>query len=336
MKASVRSLGLIVAAGAAAAGGYAWWSWSGLHPSTDDAYVQADIINIAPEIGGRVTEVAVTENARVAAGDVLFTLDARALTAARDAAQAAVDLADQAVGATGAGVPAAEAQLAGAQAQLTEATTSQAREQALFASGDVAQAAVDSANTAADAARAAVAAAQANLQAAQAQSGAAGADNARIRAARASLIQAEIALSHATVRAPADGWVANLTLRPGQVVAEGAPLFALVADGPWWIDANFKETDIARIRPGQPADIAVDMYPGVTVTGHVDSLGAGSGAAFSLLPPENATGNWVKVTQRFPVRIAIDQVPADPATPLRVGASATVTVDTTATPAAGG
>ena len=114
------------------------------------------------------------------------------------------------------------------------------------------------------------------------------------------------------------------------MVASGAPLFSLVEDGAWWVSANFKETDLQRIRPGQPVALAVDMYPGTTLTGTVQSLGAGSGAVFSLLPAQNATGNWVKVTQRFPVRIRIDKKPGDPALQLRVGASTTATVDTSA------
>lgn len=150
--------------------------------------------------------------------------------------------------------------------------------------------------------------------------------------AQAALDQAELMLAHVTVTAPASGWVANLRLRPGQVVSVGQPLFSIVEDGDWWIDANFKETDLARITPGQSVAIAIDMYPGQSLTGKVDSLGAGSGAVFSLLPAQNATGNWVKVTQRFPVRIALDPLPAGSPVQLRVGASVTATVDAKARP----
>jgi membrane fusion protein (multidrug efflux system) len=110
-------------------------------------------------------------------------------------------------------------------------------------------------------------------------------------------------------------------------VQAGTPAFAIVEDGHWWVDANFKETDLGRIKPGQKATISLDMYSGLTLDGEVESISAGSGATFSVLPPENATGNWVKVTQRFPVRVRITSAP-DPNKPLRLGASATVTIDT--------
>lgn len=136
-------------------------------------------------------------------------------------------------------------------------------------------------------------------------------------------------MEHATIIAPTRGWVANISLRPGQVVGVGQPLFSLVEDGEWWVDGNFKETDLARIRPGQPVSLTIDMYPGTKVNGSVESIGAGSGAVFSLLPAQNASGNWVKITQRFPVRIRLSDKPKDPALQLRVGASVTVTINTT-------
>jgi membrane fusion protein (multidrug efflux system) len=111
-------------------------------------------------------------------------------------------------------------------------------------------------------------------------------------------------------------------------VQAGTPAFAIVEDGDWWVDANFKETDLGRIKPGQKATIHLDMYPGLTLEGAVESISAGSGATFSVLPPENATGNWVKVTQRFPIRIKITSAP-NPDKPLRMGSSASVTIDTT-------
>lgn len=166
------------------------------------------------------------------------------------------------------------------------------------------------------------------MAAAIARAGGQGSDNAGVKAAESAVEQARINLAFAEVRAPAAGWIANLSLRKGQAVSPYVPLFSLVEDKGWWIDANFKETDLARIRPSQKASVQIDMYPGVTLEGSVRSLGAGSGAVFSLLPPQNAAGNWVKVTQRFPVRISLDQLPTDPAIQMRVGASVTVTVDT--------
>lgn len=321
---------LLVAALAAAAGGLAWW-WhrQTIYPSTDDAYVRANILTISPQVPGRVSQVLATEGARVEAGEVLVRLDTASLQAAVAAAQAQLDLAMQASGAAVSQVDAAAAALDAAKSALADAEAAYRRSRSLFDRGDVAQAVLDEAQAARDQAAARVDQAEASLRAARDQVGVAGAENATVRAARAGLNQARIALDHATITAPAAGWVANLSLRPGYVVSPGQALFSLVEDGDWWIDANFRETDLARIRPGQPVSVAIDMYPGLDLTGEIAIIGAGSGAVFSLLPPQNATGNWVKVTQRFPVRIALTP-PDDPAFRLRVGASATATVDTTA------
>jgi membrane fusion protein (multidrug efflux system) len=150
----------------------------------------------------------------------------------------------------------------------------------------------------------------------------------QLRSAAAGLDKATHDRVQTHVTAPAGGWVTNASLRPGAIVQAGTPAFAIVEDGDWWVDANFKETDLGRIKPGQKASIRLDMYPGLTLDGVVESISAGSGATFSVLPPENATGNWVKVTQRFPIRIKITSAPS-PDKPLRLGSSATVTIDTT-------
>lgn len=153
-------------------------------------------------------------------------------------------------------------------------------------------------------------------------------DTPDIRAAQSALALARIDLAHCTVTAPAAGWIAHISLRPGQIVSANAPLLALVGDGAWCVEGNFKETALQRIRPGQPVALKVDLYAGLALTGKVHSVGYGSGAVFLLLPSQNASGNWVKVTQRFAVRIAIDHPPADPDRPLRVGASVTARVNT--------
>ena len=319
---------LIAAIAAIGAGLWWWWEHDKVYPSTDDAYLQANILTIAPQVGGRVSRVAVSENDHVKAGDLLVQLDTSTLNAAVDAAQAQYEIARQDAGASESNVSAATANLASAKAALTDAQVSFDRTQALFRLGDVARAALDQATATRDRAQAAVGAAEAALAAAQDQAGAAGDDNAAVRAALADLGTAQIELGYSRITAPASGWVSNIALRTGSVVAADAPLFALVEDGEWWVDANFKETDLARIRPGQPVTLEIDMYPGLKLQGTVESIGAGSGAVFSLLPPQNATGNWVKVTQRFPVRIRLESKPQDAAMQLRVGASVTATVDT--------
>lgn len=315
-------------AAVAAVGLWFYWQHSTRYPSTDDAYLTANVVTVVPQIGGRVQQVDVIENQAVEAGQALFTINDTDPQAQVAAAQAQLDIAMQGSGASSAAVSQAEAQLAGARAASSNAQLIYDRQAALFAKGDVAQAARDQAQTMLDQAAAQVAGAEAALKAAQDQFGQSGVDNAQVRAAQAALDQAKIALDYTRVTAPTAGWISNITLRPGQVVADGQPLFSIVEDAGWWIEANFKETDLDRIRPGQPATVSIDMYPGLKLKGHVASIGAGSGASFSLLPPENASGNWVKVTQRFAVRVALDEKPTDPALQLRTGASTTVVVDT--------
>jgi membrane fusion protein, multidrug efflux system len=183
----------------------------------------------------------------------------------------------------------------------------------------------DAAEKALKDARDSYAAAQARVDVDKAERGAAGDANATVKVASAALDQARLDLAHTRIYAPANGTLGELDLRPGSMVTAGQPLLALVETDDVWVDANFKETELPRIRPGQPAKVTVDLHPGTTFSGRVESLGPASSAAFSLLPPENATGNWVKVTQRFPVRVHL----IDPLPDLRLGASSEVTIDTT-------
>ena len=324
----IKPVALVVALAIAGGGLWWWWTQQAIYPSTNDAYVEANILSIAPEISGKVISVGVHENDHVDAGDVLFRIDQSTLQAAVDAAQAQLDLATRSVNANQANLSAAEAQLSAAKATFKNADDAFERASKLASDGNLSNDALEQAQTAKDQAEAQVKAAESARNAARDQLGKAGDNNAGIRAARAELDQAKIALSHAVVQAPASGWIANISLRPGQVVSPGQPLFSLVEDSDWWVSANFKETDLDRIKPGQSATIGIDMYPGMTISGKVESIGAGAGAVFSLLPSENATGNWVKVTRRFPVRIALDTPPSDTAKRLRVGASTLVTIDT--------
>jgi membrane fusion protein (multidrug efflux system) len=145
--------------------------------------------------------------------------------------------------------------------------------------------------------------------------------------ARAAVEQARADLENATVKSPVDGIVGNITIRPGSMARAGATLLPIIDSSTWWVDANFKETDLGRIREGQKATVKLDIYPRHEFAGEVEAVGAASTSAFSLLPNENATGNWIKLTQRFPVRISLSLKPGDPA--MRFGASAAVSVDTT-------
>ena len=312
-----------IAVVAIGAGLWAYWRYGTFYPSTADAYVQANVVTVAAEVTGRVNAVNVAENEKVKAGDVLFELDGTLYRNAVTQAQATLQSARQAKASYAAQIEAANAAIQGAQAADDAFQTQLSRVKTLLKRGDVAQATVDQANAAAAQSAAALNAAKAQL--AQARS-AQIANRDASKVAGADLATARTNLTRTKVVAPVDGWVANITLREGSVVSAYAPLFSVIDDSQWWIEANFKETDLPRIDAGQPASISVDMLPNASLSGQVASIGYGSGSTFALLPAENASGNWVKVTQRFAVRIALD--PSDE--PLRVGASASVTVDTTA------
>jgi membrane fusion protein, multidrug efflux system len=250
LAASLRHWGKIVGVLAVLAVGaatYAYWHYVTLHPSTDDAYIEANTVQISPSLSGEVGEVDVKSFDTVKVGDVLLRISQ----------------------------PQLEAQLK---------------------------------------------AAEAGLQAAQAR-------RANVEAAQTAVAQARAALDTATIKSPVDGTVGKISIRPGSVVRAGVPLFAIVDGSKWWVDANFKETDLTRIHPGQKATVSVDIYPDHEFSGVVEAVSPMSTSAFSLLPPQNATGNWIKLTQRFPVRVSLSLKPDDPT--MRIGASATVTIDTT-------
>ena len=250
MAAPLRHWGKIVGALAVLAVGgtsYAYWQYTTLHPSTDNAYVEANAIQISSALSGKVAEVDVKSFDTIKAGDVLLKIEQ----------------------------PRLEEQLKVAEAELQAAQTRKAN----------------------------------------------------IPAAQAAVEQARAALDAATVKSPVAGIVGKITIRPGSIVRAGVPLFPIVDSSKWWVDANFKETDLTRIHPGQKATVTVDMYPDHQFTGVVEAVGPASTSAFSLLPAQNASGNWIKLTQRFPVRVSLSLNSDDP--PMRVGASANVSVDTT-------
>jgi membrane fusion protein (multidrug efflux system) len=313
----------MVAGLALVAGGYAWWRHVQRFQRTSDAYVGAHVVRIAAQVGGEVKELPVKDHDHVEQGQLLLGLDAEPYKIALDRAAANVALAEQARAAADATVSATRARVKEREAARDDAQHNNARMQDLSKQQDVARAKADSAKYALSEAAAALDAARAELdQAVRAQDEAV----AKVRVAKAALAEARLDLSHARVTAPAAGVLGEIRIRPGDVISPGQQLFPLVEDSPVWVNANYKETALQRIHTGQSATISVDMYPGKTYSGEVESLSPASGVAFSLLPPENATGNWVKVTQRFPVRVRIINPDAD--TPLRVGASSTVTIDT--------
>jgi membrane fusion protein, multidrug efflux system len=306
---------------------YSYWEYSSLHPSTSDAYVGANVVRIAPLVSGCVAKVNVRAYQRVHAGDVLVELDKRPLQALVNGAEARLVLARQQAAALEAAIKTAEAKLSEARAQLVDAQRQTRRIRILASKGDASKAQRDDAAASLKTAKAGVAAAVAVEREARQNLGAAGDANANVKAAEAAVATAKIDLEHATIAAPVNGIVGEVNTRPGSVVATGTALFPLVDTHHWWVDANFKETELERIKPGQPARITLDFYGAKEFHGFVEAISPASGAAFSLLPPENATGNWVKVTQRIPVRIRLEI--GSEISPLHIGASASVRIDTT-------
>jgi membrane fusion protein (multidrug efflux system) len=292
-----------------------WW-FGRSHVSTDNAQVDGHIIPVLPKVGGYVSEVRIIENQSVKAGDTLVVLDDRDLRARL--AQTEADLAALlATVSSRTRVGQAEAAVAQAQAQAVKANADLARIEPLAIQNVVSEQQLDAARAAATAAQAQLASAQAMLV---------GAD-ARVASSRAARDQAALQLSYARIIAPSDGIVSKQSVEIGQLVQPGQPLMTVVPLSDVWVTANLKETETADVTPGDSADVTVDAYKGTHFRGHVESLSPATGAKFSLLPPDNATGNFTKVVQRIPVRIRLDGA-IDKAHPLRPGMSAVATIKT--------
>jgi len=307
-------------------GGYLWLT-SGRSVSTDNAYVSQNKISVSSEIGGTIVEVAVQENQRVKAGDLLFRIDPepyRIAIAEANAeiarAQANVTTLELTANTMGADIETARRAVAFAQANLD-------RERALMTRGFNTRARMDAAESALNEARGRLADAQAAAVRSRAQlatGSIAPGVNPGILSAQVRRDQAMLQLRRTEIRAPSAGVISQADrLHVGQMMVAGLPAVSIVANQRSWVEANFKETDLNKMRVGQRATLEFDAYPGLELTGHVASIGAGTGSEFSVLPAQNATGNWVKVTQRVPVRIEIDE--ASPR-PLIAGLSTHVTV----------
>lgn len=401
-----RRLPLLVLAGAGlVAGGIfgsRWWAYTSTHQETDNAQIQGHVYQISSRVAGTVEQIAVNDNQRVAAGDLLVQLDPHdydvtvqqaqaALGAAQKQAQAAqatigqastsaqaqvtsaqggiagagaaIANAQAALTAARAGVPVAQAGVTQAAATLQKAATDYQRYQALYAQGaisaqdrdaaqqayEIAQAQQQSAQEQVRQAQAKVAQAQEGVAQAQAQLQTSRGDlqqaqssgvqttvnrsqfeaaQAQIAEAEANLEQAQLQLSYTQIQAPAAGVIGNKTVEAGQQVQPGQPLMAVVGND-LWVDANFKETQIGDMHPGESVEITVDALPNHTFTGHLESLSPAAGAQFALLPPDNATGNFTKVVQRIPVKISLDPASVTGFEGwLAPGMSATVSVDT--------
>jgi membrane fusion protein (multidrug efflux system) len=297
--------------------------------TTDNAYVQIAKAPVAPSIAGRVTDVYVHENQFVRRGEVLFRLDIRDMQADAEAAAATVANASQQIGALRASYQQQQAMVQAAKDQLAYATTEATRQKNLANVGVSSQAQVDQANHAVLAARQQLASAQ--QQAAQVLANLGGNPNLAPQAApavmqaKAQLDRARLNVAYGAVLAPADGIVTRVDQMPVGTYLNASQTGFWLLSGEPWIEANFKEDQLAHMKVGQPVSIKVDAYPDADIKGHVASFSPGTGQAFSALPAQNATGNWVKVVQRLPVRISFDKPPPDMAG--RAGLSAKVTVD---------
>ncbi len=313
--------GIALLGAAAVTGAYVWYDNSSHFEETDDAFIAARQTTIAPKVTGYVIAVPVTDNQHVKAGDVIARIDPRDYQTALDQANAQVEVAKANIANVEAQRDVQTAQIAAAKAQVDQARAAldfakqQAqRYQTLAQRGSGSVQNAEQYTSQLGQQDAAVKSAEANEKVAERQLEAL---KAQLLSAQANLIsaqaqrdQAQLNLGYTTVRATEPGRIVQLSAEPGELAQPGANLAMFVPDETW-ITANFKETQLARMRPGQPVEFTVDAYPGRTWKGHVDSVQPGSGTAFSLLPAQNATGNYVKIVQRVPVKLTLDSAPKD-------------------------
>jgi membrane fusion protein, multidrug efflux system len=301
----------MLAAALVGAGVFGWrtFRFYDTHVETDDAQLEGHIDPVLPKVSGYVTAVLVDDNQKVEEGQVLLRIDDRDLRSKVATAQADLDNARASVLVARSMVTAADTTSVKTAADVERYATLRKKE-------EVSQQEYDAAKAAADAARSQ---SQASVQQISAAS-------ARVAQKQADLDFARLQLSYVTVPAPSSGYVSRKNVEVGQFVQAGQPLLAIVGDGAGWVVANFKETQLKKMKVGQPVEIEIDAYPKHPFHGKVESIAAATGAKFALLPPDNATGNFTKVVQRIPVKIVFDEAP-DPARPLRAGMSVNAIVD---------
>jgi membrane fusion protein (multidrug efflux system) len=340
----------LVVLAATVASGFAYWKYRQTHVSTDDAYVDGRIHMVSPRIQGTVVEVRVEDNQQVKAGELLLLIDPEPFAVRESAAASAVtggaadlvaarkdvEAAKAQLQQLSAGIQAARARTAFSAALLSQAARDAVRMKQLFEKQVVSREAFEKAQTDAETAKAQDDLAKEELLLAEAaiptQEAQIAQREARVAQQQAQLRQRESALAetklyhrYTTVLSPTDGYVTRKSVEAGQVVSPGQSLLAVAALDNVWVLANYKETDIERIRPGQEVEVRVDTFKGRKFKGRVDSIMAGTGSAFALFPSENASGNYVKVVQRVPVKIVLSQG-EDPGHILRIGMSVVPTI----------
>ena len=320
-------LAILIALGSAI---YFWWQYQAQYPSTNDAYVDANRVYISPQVQAPIQEIKVKPFEHVKKGQLLLRLDPSQFNLALNQAQAQLTLAKTQAVSAQANIDNVQSQKKELQSEYDYLLIDNKRIQSMTKKGLSSQQKEDESiyklretKSKLNAAESAIRASQAKLSEAQAQ----------IASANVAVDLAKLNLQRTYVTAPDNGVLGDFNVQPGQYVNTGEKLFPLIRDDSYWLIANFKETDLPRIKTGQSAKIVLDLAPNLVLTGHVDSISPASGSAFSMIPSQNATGNWVKVTQRFPIRIHIDMTKNDSKAlqALRVGASATITLDTHST-----
>jgi len=299
------------------------------HIETDNAFIEARIVPVSSRVSGTVTRVLVKDNQPVRQGDLLLEIDPRDYQVQMAKAVAGVGVAENETGGEYLKAEAARAALQTARARHEQALLDQERGERLFSREVISKEQLDRLKTARRVTESQQKEAEETLKRALAEAGLGGKSGSRAKVLerRAQLSEAELQLSYTKLYAARDGYITRKSIEPGANIQAGQALMALVPLQDAWITANYKERQITHVQPGQKVEFRVDAYPGRTFTGRVESIMAGTGAAFSLLPPENATGNYVKVVQRIPVKITIDSN-SDPQHLLRVGMSVVPTVVT--------
>jgi membrane fusion protein (multidrug efflux system) len=301
---------LIVPALLIVGGGY-YWLTSGGSVSTDDAQIKQDIVSVSPQVTGQVVQVLVRNGMHVSRGDVLFRIDPQPFQVALEQAEAqlaAAELQTTQLRTTAAGTG---ADITGSEANLKIKENALARQQALLRQGFTTRADYEDALNEVKTAEQQLA--DAKARSANAQAAIAPGEQPSIAQAKAAIDKARLDLQRTTIHAPMNGVIENADdLQVGKMAVLGVGALSVVHSSAAWVEANFKEKDVGRMVPGQRAEISVDAYPGIKFPAHVQSIGAGTGSEFSLLPAQNANGNWVKVTQRVPVRIAFNEPPSRP------------------------
>ncbi|MGE0717722.1 MAG: efflux RND transporter periplasmic adaptor subunit [Alphaproteobacteria bacterium] len=326
----LRILLLLVVPALVIAGAALLWQQGGRFVTTENAYVKADIVQIASEVAGRVAEVRVRDHQRVAAGDVLLRLDAEPFRLAVGKAEAELETARTLVETARATYRETQSELAELQSRAEHLSRQVRRQQELAARGVAPATRLEEIENEAQVARDRINVVRQRL--ARVLTTLKGDPDLPVDAhpsVREQIVErdrAALDLTRTTITAPVGGTVVNLRVQPGEQLRAATPVFALVSDRRPWVDANLKETTLAHVTVGQRVEVALDLYPGLVWIGEVESISPATGAEFAILPPQNASGNWVKVVQRLPVRIRLLPRPDEPA--LRAGATATVSIDT--------